>query len=238
LATASRPRPSRRTLTFLVAPIVVLVVIGWVGNAIHPALIDPESGHPLLLIAMEPRFRWMVLVANRVDYVPFIVVSTVRRLLSDPLFYLLGYYYGDAAVDWLKKRFDSESGGIVDTVERLFRKAAPVMVFLYPGIFVCVLAGATGMSPVAFVVLNVTGTAVTGTGTYLLADAIRGPVESITNFYGDNTRWLLVVSIALTGLWLLDQWRRGKTDVQALAHLDEEMGAAGPGGPGEQEGAS
>ena len=238
MATAlPRPRPSRRTLTLLVAPIIVLVVIGWIGNAIHPALIKRDGGHPLLLIAMEPRFRWMVLVANRVDYIPFIVVSTVRRLLSDPLFYLLGYYYGDAAVDWLKKRFDTDAGGIVGTVETLFRKAAPVMVFLYPGIFVCVLAGATGMSPVTFVLLNVVGTVVTGTGTYLLADAIREPIESITDFYSDNFRWLLVASIALTGLWLLDQWRRGRTDVQALTHLDDQL-AGDEGSEDAQEGAS
>ncbi|MGH9165686.1 MAG: hypothetical protein ACRDZW_09270, partial [Acidimicrobiales bacterium] len=72
-----RPPPSRRTLALIVVPIVALIVVGNIGNAIHPTLVND---HPLLLVGLEPRNRFLLLVASKVDFVPFLVVATLRRL--------------------------------------------------------------------------------------------------------------------------------------------------------------
>jgi membrane protein DedA with SNARE-associated domain len=202
-----RPRPSRRTLTLIVAPIIVIVAIGTVGNAIHPALL---KNHPMWLVAMEPRTRYLLLVANKgVPLVPFVVVAVVRKLLSDPLFFLLGFLYGDNAVAWVERRFDNNSG-MVRRIERLFRRAAPVMVFLFPGPLVCVLAGATGMRIATFALFNVVGTFVAVTFYYYLAETIKGPLDAINGFYSKNFKWLLALSVLLTLFWLWDQRRKGR----------------------------
>ena len=62
---------------------------------------------------------------------------------------------------------------------------------------------------------------------------VRGPVDAINRFYSHNFKWLTVVSVALTLLWFLNQFRKGKSEVQSLAHLEQEME-----GPGSDDSAS
>ena len=222
-------RPSRRTLTLILVPIFAIIAVGVVGNAIHPALLKT---HPMWLVAMEPRGRYLLLVANKdVAFAPFLIIGVLRKLLSDPFFFLLGYLYKDNAVAWVERRFDNNSG-IVRRIERLFRRAAPVMVFFFPGPLVCVLAGATGMSLRAFAFFNVVGTFCVVTFYYFFAGTIEGPLDAINGFYSRNFKWLLVVSVALTVLWLWDQRRKGK--VPSLGEAEEAL----EGGPTNTDSAS
>ena len=220
-------RPSRRKVALIVVPIMVLIGIGTVGNAIHPTLIKE---HPLWLIAMEPRNRWVILVAEKVDFWPLLIFGTVRRLLSDPLFYLLGYLYKGNAVRWAERRFE-EIAPVIRGIETIFHRAGPVLVFLFPGALICVLAGATGMNPVLFGILNVVGTIVTVTVLYHFASVVEGPVDAINGFYGDNFKWLTVVSILLTGFYFWNQWRRGKSEIQSIARFEQEMEGENPPPP-------
>lgn len=197
----------------------MLVLISTIANAVHPALL---KDHPLWLIAADPRARWVLLVADRVSFWPMYILAVVRRLLSDPLFFLLGYLYGDRAVRWAERRFDSGTG-LIKLVERIFQRAAPVLVFLFPGPLVCVLAGATGMSVTSFALLNVLGTMTTVFALYEFAGLVRGPINAINNFYSHNFKWLTAVTIVITLLWFLNQFRKGKSEVQALTNLEEEL---------------
>jgi membrane protein DedA with SNARE-associated domain len=225
LATAlPRPRPSRRTLVMIVTPIIVLISIGTIANAIHPTLV---KNHPLLLVALEPRNRWIILVADKVSFWPLLIFGTLRRLASDPLFFLLGHLYGDGAVRWAERKFDFGTGTI-QKIERIFQKAGPVLVFFAPGALVCVLSGATGMSPVLFFVLNVLGTIFTVTVLYHFASVVEGPVDAINGFYGNNFKWLTVVTVTLTALYIWNQWRQGKTEIQSLTALEDELVASDP----------
>lgn len=216
-----RPRPSRRTLTLIVAPILAVVVVGTLGNMFHPALL---KNHPLLLVAMEPRNRYLLLVAEKVSFVPFLLVATIRRLVSDPLFYLLGYLYGESGVRWIERKM-ADSGGLVRSMERGFAKAAPLMVFLFPGAIVCVLAGATGMNPLLFLVLNVAGTITVVSLLYRFAEFFEGPLGAVNNFYADNNKVLTILSIVFTVLWLVMQRRQGKSELESISTIEDELEA-------------
>lgn len=217
--TPERPAPNRRTLTLIVGPILVLVVIGTLGNMFHPRLLND---HPLVLVAMEPRTRYLLLVADKVAFIPFLLVATVRRLLSDPLFYLLGYLYGDNAVRWIERRM-GDSAGLVRGIERGFARAAPVMVFLFPGPIVCVLAGATGMSPVVFFLLNVVGTITVVTLLFQFAGFFDGPLGAVNRFYASNGKVLTIVSVVLTVVWLVQQRRQGKSELKSVSAIEQEL---------------
>jgi membrane protein DedA with SNARE-associated domain len=222
LATApTRPPPSRRTLVLIVVPIIVLISIGTIANAIHPTLV---KNHPLLLVALEPRNRWVILVAEKVAFWPLLIFGTLRRLASDPLFFLLGYLYGDGAVRWAERKLDGGTG-VIKWIEKAFHRAGPVLVFFFPGALVCVLAGATGMSPVLFFVLNIVGTLFTVTVLYNFASVVEGPVDAINRFYANNFKWLTVVSVVLTALYVWNQWRQGKSEIQSLANIEEQLTA-------------
>jgi membrane protein DedA with SNARE-associated domain len=216
-----RAHPSRRTLFVLVAPIVVLVIGGYFANATWPALL---RSHPLLLIALDPRNRWLVLVSNKVSVAPFMIVGFVRRVLSDPLFFILGYLYGDRAVRWVERRFAPDTG-LVPWMEKNFNKFSPALVFLFPGALVCVLAGAMGMNPWLFAALNVSGTIAILVVLYEFGDVFSGPVGAVTRFFDRNFKLFTAISILLTIYYFWDQRRRGK--VQSIKEAEAEIEGGG-----------
>ena len=186
-----RPKPSRRTLILLVAPIVVLTTMGFVASAFTPTL---ATQHPLLMIALDARNRFLVL-AREVDVVPFVVVALLRRSLSDPLFYLLGRLYGKGALRWLEKK--GGGGELVVLTEKLFKRAGYPMVFFFPGAIVCALAGQTGMSPIGFLATNLAGTLTAIIAVRRFSSTIASPVEGLLAFFSRNLVVTTAISIGL-----------------------------------------
>ena len=214
-----RPKPSRRTLILLVTPIIAITTMGFIATAFTPAL---AARHPLLLITLDARNRFLVL-AREVDIVPFVIVAILRRTFSDPLFYLLGRFYGEGAVRWLEKK--AGFGDLVKYAEKFFAKAAYPMVFFFPGAIVCALAGQTGMSPVGFMVTNLAGTLTAVLAVRAFSDAISSPVEGLLGFFDRNIVVTTIVSVTLVVLSIVLNRYQGKLD----ADLEElEAGAADP----------
>src|SRR5215213_10947599 len=209
-----RPKPSRRTLVLLVAHIVVITTMGFVASAFTPTL---ATRHPLLMIALDARNRFLVL-ARRVDLVPFVIVAVLRRSFSDPLFYLLGRFYGDGALRWLQKK--GGGGDLVPLTEKLFKRAGYPMVFAFPGAIVCALAGQTGMSPVGFVVTNLAGTLTAVFAVRRFSSTIASPVEGVLDFFSRNLVVTTAVSIGLVVLSLVLNRVQDKLDLD----LDELEG--------------
>jgi membrane protein DedA with SNARE-associated domain len=219
LAAPERPQPTRRTLALIVTPILVLWVLGFVGAALTPTLL---AKNPLLLVLLDPRNRNLILVSQKVDEVPFMLVGFLRRVLTDPLFYLLGYLYGERAVRWAEHRL-GEAGTFVRGVEKAFAKAGPLVVFLAPGNLVCVLAGATRMRPLVFASMNVLGTVGILLVLYVFGDVFSGPVGAVNRFITRNFRWLTILSIVATAWWIWDQKRRGTFELESVDDIAEQL---------------
>lgn len=218
-STTSERSTTRRRLALLTVPIAVLSLAGIAAMAFTPILVREA---PLLLIALESRNRYLLLVAARVDLVPFVLVGIVRRLVSDPFFYLLGRWYGERGVDWVQRR--AGAGAWVESVKRLFSPFAVPAVLLFPGTLVCVLAGATGMPPRRFVALNVTGSVAAVLGLRLLAEVAAGPLAAIVAFSDRNAGWLTAVFVAGTALVVLADRRRSRAPVVPLDPGDLDGG--------------
>jgi len=220
----ARPSPSRRTLVLLVAPIVAITTMGLLATAFTPAL---AARHPLLLIALDARNRFLVL-ARHVNLVPFVVVAVLRRFFSDPLFYLLGRAYGEGAVRWLEKK--GGGGELVVLTEKLFKRAGYPMVFLFPGAIVCALAGQTGMSPVGFLAANVAGTLTAVLAVRRFSSTIASPVEALLGFFNRHLVATTSVTLGLVVLSVVLNRAQGKLG----ADLDTLEGPGGPGSDVEQ----
>jgi membrane protein DedA with SNARE-associated domain len=212
-----RPRPSRRTLILLVTPIVMITTMGLIASAFTPTL---ATEHPLLMIALDARNRFLVL-ARHVDIVPFVIVAVLRRSFSDPLFYLLGRFYGDNALRWLQKK--GGAGDLVPLTEKLFKKAGYPMVFAFPGAIVCALAGQTGMSPVGFLIANLSGTLTSVFLVRRFSSAISSPVEGLLGFFSRHLVATTAVSIGLVVLSVVLNRVQDKLDLD----LDELEGKEG-----------
>lgn len=206
--THSRPpgHRSRRRAVAVVTGIVAFLVLGTVGTALTPEL---ASHHPLLLIALEARDRHLLL-ARHVDFAAFVVVGTVRRLASDPLFYLLGRDYGDQAVTWLRRH---GGGGAVTVTERAFRRAAYPMLVAFPGAVVCTLAGESGIPPVAFGVVVVVRTLAVIVVLRLAGDALARPIDAVLRLFGRYAFPGTVVTACAVVAWLAwHAWRLRRSD--------------------------
>jgi membrane protein DedA with SNARE-associated domain len=217
-------RWSERTLlTFFLVPVTILTVAGIVANAILPTLIAEA---PALVPAMTTRADRLLLVAPLLPAEVFMSVALVRELIGDPLFYLFGRRYGDVGIRWIEQRTGPNSRWL-RTVERLFRRAAYVVVAVWPINVVCVLAGATKMRPFPFFALNITGTVVRIGLIFLIGDLLEDPIREIVSFITRYQWWLTGITFTLVAVSLARQGLRGRAAVQTVDELQDELVAAG-----------
>jgi membrane protein DedA with SNARE-associated domain len=214
-----RPAPSRRTAALVITPIIGFIILATIGDALTTTWADQ---HPLALLALNARNRVVLLVTNRLDPVSYYVVGTLRLLASDPLFFLLGVLYGDAAVRWVERK-SKTFGEQIRIYEKLFQKASYPLVFIAPNNFICIFAGAAGMSIPGFIIANVTGTI---TRLYLLrvvGDVFSSPIDSVLDFFGRYRLPLLLLSVGLVVATIVfDRWQ-GKSEIGALRELEAEL---------------
>lgn len=195
----------------------MMVVAATVANALAPTLLVE---HPLLLLGFNPLFRYMVATAVLVDPVPFVVVALAAKLSTDPILYVLGWRYGDAAVRWIERRMGA--GEYVRTVERWFVRARYPVVFLAPNRLVCTLAGATRMNPRSFALLNVAGTLTIIVIARSLAGALAGPIGAFVRFTDRYQWWLTALTIIAVVASV--SIRHRPSDVGPVDELQREVG--------------
>lgn len=208
----------RRRLALLVVPMVLIVTASTVGDALSPTLL---ADAPLLLVALVPRNRFLVLAAPQLDFVPFFAVGMVRLALTDPLFYLFGRWYGDRAIDWVEKR--AGTPGSVRTLERWFRRAAYPVVAVAPNNIVCVLAGASHMPPGWFLLANLGGTALRMGLIWWLGDVFSEPLLDVVEFVNDNRWWFTALTVAIVVLSVWRGRRRGTSAIESVDEVEREL---------------
>ncbi len=211
-----------------------MVVAQNVASVIWASLVDT---HPLWLLTLSSLNRYLVLTTNQLDAWSYYTVATLRLLAPDPLFYLLGMWYGASAIGWMERRLPSV-GQSLRMLETAFTKARYAVVFVAPNNPVCLLAGAALMRPVPFFLTNLAGTLTRLALIRAFGDVFSSPLRSVTDFVGEYRWYVVAGSAALFALmFLADRRRGGPSELEALRHLDEELGtgdgsASGPGAPG------
>ena len=214
------PTPSsRRTLYLLLVPIVVLSIGAYVGDALAPTL---AVEHPLWLILLNTRKRYLVLTVNRLDPVTFFIVGVARQMLSDPLYFLLGRRYGDAGVRWLERKL-GEGAASVTIYEDWFKKAAYPMVAIAPNAIISLLAGASKMKASVFLVLNLGGTIVTLILLRIFGDVFSGPLDAILDFLRRYQWPLTAVSVALVAFLVITGKKSGTSEIGSITEMEREL---------------
>jgi membrane protein DedA with SNARE-associated domain len=166
---------------------------------------------PLLLIALSPLGRHMVLVAPAVHPVAFVSVLVARRLLFYFACYTLGGALGPAGIPWLEARA-ARTAAFVRWMERIFSRWSRLVVLVMSGPTVSALAGMSGMRmpvflPLATVSLVVRCLLVLGFAAWIeeYIEIARGWIEEI---------WLPGTVLMVAGV-VLYRWKRG-TPLKAM----------------------
>jgi membrane protein DedA with SNARE-associated domain len=213
----ARPLPSRTKLTIVAVPIIGLIILSNVGDALAPDLVN---SHPLRLLAMNARNRNLILVTNNLDAPSYYIVGTLRLLLADPLFFLLGHWYGDTAIQWMERRTKT-FGSTLRSMEGWFGKAAYPIVFIAPNQYICLFAGAAGMSVTGFFLANITGTIARLYLIRRLGEAFEAPIDDVLDWIREYRTPLLVLSIGLFAVVMINELRKQTSGLEELEELAE-----------------
>lgn len=197
---------------------IFLIICSNVANVMWPTLSDE---HPLLLIALSSINRYLLLVSDQLDPVSYYVVGTARLLVSDPLFFLLGYWYGDRALEWVERR-SSTYGPMLRRFQDVFGKAAWPLVVIAPNNYICLFAGAAGMHIGLFFALNLAGTVGRLYLIRVTGDVLSSPIDGVQDFISEY-QWQLIAVSAVLVAWSLRNEFRGKGEIDDLVHIDEEL---------------
>lgn len=228
--TALRQPPPRRVVSVVVGLLVVMVIMSNAATFLWASLVDT---HPLWLLTLSSHNRYLALTTNALDAWSYYLVATLRLLAPDPLFYLLGSWYGVRAIGWMERRAPSV-GTSMRWMETAFAKARHLIVFVAPNNVVCLIAGAAAMHPLVFAALNVSGTIARLTLIRALGNVFQGPIDAVLGFIADYRWYLIGASVLLTVLSSMADRRRGGGQIDALRHLEDELSGDDPSPPANQ----
>jgi membrane protein DedA with SNARE-associated domain len=160
--------------------------------------------HPLLLIALSPLGRHLVLVAPIVDPVAFVAVALVRRMAFYLTTFHLGRALGPAGITWVEGRA-ARFGRFVRWIETIFSRASHLVVLTMTGPTVSALAGISGMRTDVFAALAVLGLVARLLLVLGFAELLRDPIERLLSVIDEY--WIPGTAVLATGV-AIHQWRR------------------------------
>jgi membrane protein DedA with SNARE-associated domain len=114
-------------------------------------------------------------------------------------------------------------GELMRRLERAFEKASYPLVLILPNNPVCLLAGASRMPPVVFVVLNIVGTAGRLILLRIVGDAFQKPIDWLLSQISAYRLPLTVFSIVIVGFVAFSEWRKGTGELEQLLELEEDL---------------
>lgn len=211
--------PSTLARNLVVGTLIAFVVANNVGNLFLSVLVNE---HPALFIGLNASNRNLALASGELAALPFYAIGFLRLVGPDPLFFLLGRWYGDAAIRWMERKAPSY-GELLRQLERWFDKARIPVVMFAPNNPVCLFAGAAGMGVGAFVAANVAGTIGRLFLIRAFSNVFEGPLGSLKDFIGEY-RWpLLALSFVLVGLTVWSDRKGGRSSLGDLVHIDDDI---------------
>lgn len=214
--------PSAWARNVVIGVLVGFVVASYAGNLFLSVLV---TDRPLVFISLNAQNRNLALASGELTAISFYVVGFLRLFAPDPFFFLLGRWYGDAAIRWMERRAPSY-GALLRSLEKGFHRSRILVVAFAPNNPVCLFAGASGMSWGVFALANAIGTVIRLVLIRAFASVFEGPLGSLRVFIGDY-RWpILGVSFVLVALTMWSDRKAGRESIGDLVTMDEDIHAA------------
>lgn len=223
--------PPRWLRNLVIGLIGGAIVLGWVGDLVWASLVDR---HPLGLILLNAKNRYLLLTTNELDAFSFYVVGTLRLVWTKPLVWLIGAWYGERAIRWAERRWDP-GGRILRPAQRIFGRWGWIVVIVTSSNPICLLAGASGMPVVLFTVLATIGTVGRLVIIRLAGDVLERPIDWLIDLIAAHRVLVVALSVAVVVGSILWERRRGRGQLEDLASLDEALDEADAERKAEQE---
>lgn len=163
------------------------------------------NNYPLLLIALSPLGRHLMLVAPTVDPIAFVMVGTARRALFYAPCYVLGRSLEERGLVWLESRA-GWAVRFIRWLQGIFQHAPRSAVLLLPGPSMSAIAGMSGMRGPTFGLLVGAGLVLRMLFIVLVAEWFREPIEELLAWI--ERIWLPGTAVMLAGVLIYKSWRR------------------------------
>lgn len=216
-----RPPPPRWARNAVFAAIGTTIVLGWLGDALWASLVDRT---PLTLIALNAKPRYLILTVNQLEPWAFYPFALARLMVSKPLVWLVGAWYGPRAMEWAERR-NERGGRVVRWMERHFARFGWLIVLVTSNNVVCLLAGSSGFPLLWFLVLAAAGTLVRLWLIDLVGAAFTKPIDAFVDWVTDHRVPVVVASITVVALGIWWERRHGGSQLDELADLEHELEA-------------
>jgi membrane protein DedA with SNARE-associated domain len=196
-------RPSQAPLPplskLLMFGIAVLFGASTLGAALAPYL---AVKYPLILIALNPWPRHVILVAPHTPLIPLVLVVAFRGLFSCAIAYEVGIHYGPRGIELFERR-SPRIAGLLRAFERVFSRAAPAFLVASPGPLTSTLAAVSGNSRWATWALSWIGFVIWSLINYQVGDWLKPWTAPILAFI---QRYLFETTLACIVLVFGYQW--------------------------------
>ncbi len=226
--------PSKWIVRLGLAYIVASQVGGYIGNANIALWFDSR---PALLIMLMPRNTVLALTTPHLDATWWYVLGFFRNVLSDPVWFLFGFWYGERAIGWVERR-SKTYGPLIREGQGFFRRYAYPLIFVMPNNYICLLSGASGIRLAPFIALNVTGTIARLMVIRQLGFTFSSPLASVSEFIAQYRWQIWGISIVAVAWTVYNEFFRGQGEAQSLAELTREAEAAEARAEDEAKGAT
>ncbi len=223
--TLASPQPThpKWLLPVIGAAIIALVVANNVGNAVWAAWVVER---PLSLLALNSTNKYLLATSVVTDLWPYLLIACLRLMAPDPLFYAIGYLYGDRALHWAGNVFPGIKPVIAqaEADEGSFKILMSALLVIMPNNPVCLIAGAVRVPIARFITLSVVGTIgrvllMRWIG-YLFEDQIQNLLDVVVQYQ----KWFLLASIAGVAIYVGIQATRRQGLIGAVEELEDELG--------------
>ena len=183
----------------LLVALAVLFGAATVGTAFAPYL---AIHHPLVLIALNPWPRHIILVAPHTPIVPLVIIATLRGLCTCIVGFEVGRHYGPRGIKLFERR-SPRLGTFVRAFERVFSRAAPLFLVLSPGPLTSSLAAISRNSRTMTLALSAFGLAVWASINHQVGDWLKPWTAPILAFF---QRHLFATTLVCAVLVFGYQW--------------------------------
>lgn len=204
---SSPPPPLGRGLLVAIGS---LVVITWLGAA----LVVPLSVHyPLLLIALNPWPRHIILVAPTTPIEWLVPIAALRGLCACIVSFEVGRRYGPQGIRIIERR-SAGLGRFVRLAERVFGWVGPLVVFVFPSPLTSSLAAVAGTSRALTLTLSLLGFAAWAYIYHRVGDLLAPYTEAILGFFKRNMveATLACILLVVGYQWIARKRRLAKAD--------------------------
>ncbi len=210
--------PSKRVVGIIVGLVIISQALALIGDLFLAGFVDR---HPAVLIGLNPRNRNLALATTQLDAVTYYTIGFARLVASDPLYYLLGFWYGERALSWVERR-SRTYGPLVRDGEDWFRRLSYPLIFALPNNVICALSASTGVRLRTFIALNLSGTVFRLILIRRIGEVFQSPLRRIIDFIADNRVPVFILSAILVAWTIFGEFRGNNSELKGLTSLTDD----------------